>query len=240
MNHPSALALEAFAVGEPDGAVAEHLSSCTACRAHVEALQRLPVPSETEASAWLAERTAPPPARALAGARVHRFAAVVALPLAIAAGVLLFLEPLPPRVVGSGGPASSVGGSREPVGAPFAADTTFKGGVQIAVVRDRAGAQERFSHDLTVRSGDRLRLEVALDREQVILGAVLGDDGSFIEIMDEKARATGTHLSERSVRVDREPTRGTLLVGAPDAVRRAKLTRSFDGLATLRVEVDAP
>jgi hypothetical protein len=119
-------------------------------------------------------------------------------------------------------------------------DTQFKGGMQVAVVRERGGAQTRFSSTVRVRPGDRLRVEVALDHEQAILGAVLADDGSYLELMPEAVRGPGTHFSERSAKIDATPTRGTIIIGSPEAVARARQTKSFDGVTTLRVDPEAP
>jgi hypothetical protein len=130
-------------------------------------------------------------------------------------------------------------GFREP-------DTQFKGGMQIAVVRERGGQQARFSSTVPVRPGDRLRVEVALDHEQAILGAVLADDGSYLELMPQAVRGPGTHFSERSAKIDAAPTQGTILIGSPEAVARARNARDahaakdLPGVATLRVEWEKP
>ena len=137
---------------------------------------------------------------------------------------------LPPGVAPGLGVAT---GAAEP-------DTQFKGGMQVAVVRDRAGAQARFSSTVRVRPGDRLRVEVALDHEQAILGAVLADDGSYLELMPQAVRGPGTHFSERSAKIDAAPTRGTILIGSPEAVARARDTKNFEGVTTLRVDPEAP
>ncbi len=108
--------------------------------------------------------------------------------------------------------------------------------MQIAVVRERGGDQARFLGSVPVRSGDRLRVEVALDREQAILGAVIADDGSYLEVMPSAVRGRGTHYSEKSARIDATPTAGTIVIGPPDAVARARATKRFEGLVTLRVE----
>lgn len=124
--------------------------------------------------------------------------------------------------------------------APAAPDTQFKGGMQIAVVRDRGGRQERFSSTVRVRAGDRLRVEVALDQERAILGAVLADDGSYIELMPLGTRGPGTHFSERSAKIDATETHGTIIIGSPEAVARARATRQLSGVGTLRVEWEQP
>jgi hypothetical protein len=108
--------------------------------------------------------------------------------------------------------------------------------MQLAVVRERGGGQARFSSAVRVRPGDRLRVEVALDREQAILGAVLGDDGTYLELMPLAVRGPGTHFSERSAKVDASPTFGTIVIGPPEAIAQARESRRFVGVASLRVE----
>ena len=41
---------------------------------------------------------------------------------------------------------------------------------------------------------------------------MLGDDGSYLELMSDAARDAGTHFSERSADVDARPLSGTILV----------------------------
>jgi hypothetical protein len=138
------------------------------------------------------------------------------------------METFPPGTV-----IATASGTAEP-------DTQFKGGMQVAVVRERGGSQARFSSTVRVKPGDRLRVEVALDHEQAILGAVLADDGSYLELMPQAVRGPGTHFSERSAKIDAAPTRGTIIIGKPEAVARARETKSFEGVTTLRVELESP
>ena len=184
--------------------------------------------------------------------RLWVLATSVLTPLAAAAAILLLARgaPLPSS---PNGPTITTATAttptrtpRAPIEAPLATaapvepDTQFKGGMQVAVVRERGGKQERFSSTVRVRPGDRLRVEVALDREQAILGAVLADDGSYIELMPLGTRGPGTHFSERSAKIDGSPTRGTILIGSPEAVARARATRLLVGVDALRVEWEAP
>lgn len=197
----------------------------------------------------LADRAAPP-ARADARRRLWMIATSVVTPLAAAAAILLLARsttlpspptssPRDPLSAGAQAPAPpdtiQMGRLPQPVAAAEP-DTRFKGGMQIAVVRDRGGLQTRFSGPVVVKPGDRLRVEVALDREQAILGAVLSDDGNYLELMPEGVRGAGTYFSERSAKIDETPTRGTIVIGSPEAVARARATKQFDGVATLRVE----
>lgn len=187
--------------------------------------------------------------------RLWLVASSVIAPLAAAAAILLLMRspppppPPPPLKTGidpreptsykiqmetfpPGTVVATASGTAEP-------DTQFKGGMQVAVVRERGGAQARFSSTVRVKPGDRLRVEVALDHEQAILGAVLADDGSYLELMPQAVRGPGTHFSERSAKIDAAPTRGTIIIGRPEAVARARETKSFEGVTTLRVELES-
>lgn len=215
MQHPSSLDLEAFSVGETSPELETHLAGCEACRRFVAKLGGLEAPVAPEISE---------PHQAT------RFAKVIPwiVPLAAAAVILLLLGRRPPGDV-----VTPI--SRPSVEQPEP-ETTFKGALPIAVIRERSGSQERFTGRAMIRTGDRLRVEVALDREQVISAGVLGDDGSWLELMPESSRAAGMHFSEKSARVDAEPLRGTVIVGSPDQVALARSTRNFKGVSTLRLE----
>ena len=168
----------------------------------------------------------------------------IVTPLAAAAAILLLArskpegKPIPPAVVSTASNGMAVPDRilMAPLTSAAEPETTFKGGLQVAVVRDRGGDQTRFSSAVRVRPGDRLRVEVALDREQAILGAVLSDDGTYLELMPMAVRGPGTHFSEKSAKIDRSPTYGTIVIGTPEAVARARTTKQLDGVATLRVE----
>ena len=268
MNHPSSLDLEAFAVGEPlPSTFTGHVEECAECAALVGRLQALvatgPSPAEAEdaVSRAVARAMAEPsslpandvtPVRQVSGPekrkekRLWVLATSVITPLAAAAAILLLARsgplatatPTPPTTVSRiqmapfpGAPAGER--EREP-------ETQFKGGPQVAVIRERGAQQARFSGAVRVRPGDRIRVEVALDREQAILGAVLGDDGTYLELMPESLRGPGTHFSEKSARFDDAPTRGTILIGTRDAVARARATHLLDGVTTVRVEWESP
>ena len=107
-------------------------------------------------------------------------------------------------------------------------------------MRERAGDQARFVGSVSVKPDDRLRVEVALDREEVVLAGVLGDDGSWLELMPPESRTAGTYFSDRSARVDASPLRGIVLVGTPTAVTLARTTHRFDGVSSLRIDWESP
>jgi hypothetical protein len=180
-------------------------------------------------------------------------ASTVAAPLAAAAALIFLLRTpstrdtiIPPPVPVPTTTTADPSSLKAPTAAPAPSETTpdpettFKGGIQIAVIRERDGKQTRFTNSVQVKPGDRLRVEVALDREQTILAAVMGEDSSWLELMPGGVRRPGTHFSDRSARVDSSPLRGTVIVGPPEAVNRARETRRFDGVSTVRIEWEAP
>lgn len=272
MMHPSSLDLEAFATGEKAAGVNAHIEECSACKAFVDEVSALiaggPSAADAEAAVTRAMGADARGADTNANAKKRRFWVIstsVITPLAAAAAILLLTRsaPLPGvdrdrdrdlRPAASSGSAAPAREERLLIGEQPPRkdpDTTFKGGAQIAVIRERGGQQERFVGVVRVRPGDRLRVEVALDREQAILGGVLADDGSYLELMPQGVRGAGTHFSERSAKIDASPTRGTILIGAPDAIARASKAPDaqaandsnlpnghFEGLATLRVEIE--
>ncbi len=239
MTHPSSLDLEAFACGETSprrGAIEEHLEACSACRAFVNHLGVLVAkgPTASETDAMIARAlTRAPEAKPDHRSRWWLVATSTVVPLAAAAAVLLLARAAPDKPGDPDPRPDRIEIAPTPTADP---DTTFKGGIQLAIVRDRDGQQRRFASALRVRAGDRIRVEVALDRERAILAAVLSDDGSYLELMPLGVRGPGTHFSERSAKVDGSPTHGTLVVGTPEAVARARATRQLDGVASLRIE----
>jgi hypothetical protein len=257
VTHPNSLLLEGYACGEPlRPELLAHVEACEACMTFVGELRglvststaKLPLPllnanASTDASADVRAKAAD--AKAKRG-RVWVLATSVITPLAAAAAILLLTRSPGPTPIQGPGPGPNAPAMTAPI-APLATgqvgghtgvepDTTFKGGTQIAVVRERGGEQTRFSSTVRVMPGDRIRVEVALDHEQAILGAVLADDGTYLELMPEGVRGAGTYFSERSAKIDATPTRGTVVIGTPEAVARARATKQMDGVATLRVE----
>jgi len=246
-THPSSLDLEAFACGEHEDGVSGHLDLCDACRAFVERVKgvvkagpkfdfKKALAARTETPARVVSISdAPKKAHQSTPKKNVRNALWVLVPLVAAAALLVFVlrpkEELA-KTAPSATPSLTVA-QRDPD-----PETTFKGMLQVAVIRERNGEQARFTGTVKVRAGDRLRVEVALDRDQAILGGVLGEDGSYLELMPGNVRGAGTHFSEISARVDSTPTRGTILIGAPDAVARARETKIFEGVSVIRVEIE--
>ena len=239
MTHPNAIALEAFACGEPSAAVEAHLSSCASCNDFVERARQLTAPKAASNVVPIFSKARKREQRAAWGG-----GSVVLL--AVAAAVALYVKTTPGTgaIAQNAVPTSTA--STVTTGSALAVlepDTTFKGGPLVAVIRERDGKQERFTETVKIRPKDRLRIEVALDRSQAILGAVIGEDGSYLEVLSSSVRGAGTHFSEKSIRIDESPLSGTIVVGAPDTISRARATRTFAGtsdMKSLRVEWETP
>jgi hypothetical protein len=265
--HPSSIELEAFACGEAIDGVEEHVGACEACRAFVDALARGTAEMTARgdlgddavaAMVRAAERRATGGevvslARARESKPTRATGWMTVLPIvAVAAGVLIWMKVAPGAGAGPGpvsmrdrgspsAPASAnapatpgLGAAGQGAGDP---ETSFKGGAQVAVVRERGGRQERFVSTVVVRPGDRLRIEVALDRPGSILAGVLADDGTFLPLMAAATRGAGTHFSEQDARFDAEPTRGWVIAGSPDAIAKAKAARApVPGVTAMRLE----
>ncbi|MBS2011669.1 MAG: hypothetical protein JST00_02050 [Deltaproteobacteria bacterium] len=250
MIHPSSIDLEAFACGDAIEGIDGHLAECERCRHFVDKAKALAATVDDAQVEAILARVAPANDHdravkpAAARSRFWFVASTVITPLAAAAAIVLLTRSAPLPQPGPATTATAMTPNVPPapttaeITPPGAPDlgTTFKGSVQLAVVRERGGAQARFLGDVEVRSGDRLRVEVALDREQAILGAVIADDGAYLEIMPAGTRGRGTHYSERSARIDAHPIAGTIVIGTPEAVARARATMKFDGVVTMRVQ----
>lgn len=238
--------LGGLVAARPTAAAADALIARALARVAVAAPGTSAVTSIEEArgarASSLREARVPDAKRREGKGRLWLLTTSIVTPLAAAAAILLLARSTP-----DGKPSTPPAASTAPsvpdriLMAPMVPsvsepETTFKGGLQIAVVRERGGEQVRFSSGVRVRPGDRLRVEVALDREQAILGAVLADDGTYLELMPAAVRGPGTHFSEKSAKIDRSPTYGTIVIGTPEAVARARATKQLDGVASLRVE----
>lgn len=223
-THPAGFRLDGHVAGDVDAEVAAHLEACAECRGYVTALTsaaRASAPRDGDVETFIVRCTTrgvnAPEATATVLLR-RRFVRVawIATPL-VAAAVLVLVLRLP-------GPESS-----------HVSETRFKGGVQLAIIRDRDGWQERTSGQVSVRPGDRLRVDLAIDSERPIVVGFLGNDGSWSVLLAPTLLEAGSHLSERAARFDESPTEGVILAGPPDLVEAARATRDFDGLVVLPV-----
>jgi len=219
--HPASYALDGHAAGDHDPEVAAHMATCEVCRSYVE--RSIAAARDAPASAALARVLAAQVAAPPRKARIVRIAYALA-PLAAAAVLVLLLRhpaPTPPATSSS---SPSVAGSVQ-----------FKGGLQIAIVRERGTDQERFASVVAVRPGDRFRVEVSLDRERPVTAGVLASDGSWLTVLAPALLTSGTHLSERAAAVDDHPIDGVVIAGAPADVERARATRDFTGVTVLAI-----
>ncbi len=251
MMHPAAPKLEAVAAGDAaTRAIAAHLAACAVCTAHMNSLRaevvafraRTNVAAFVEsvsvrASASAAPVPEEPSARRKAvGSRSPRFAKVLWLAaptLAMAAAIALFVRSREP---GDGpGPVAGVSTAGAGLG------THFKGGLSVVAIRERgaSGAQERLSGPFAVAPSDRVRIEVAIDRDEPITAGLLADDGSWTPLLAPTALTAGTHFSELAARFDDTPTDALLLVGSPDDVARARDTRRFEGVVAWRIRSES-
>jgi hypothetical protein len=239
-SHPPAVRLEAVAAGDEPGPIAAHLATCPSCAAYVarmksgaEAFRTAADPDAfTEAirrRAEAAERAqAPSPGaeRSTHGRGTAKAFWFVAPALAAAAAVLLWLR-APPQSAPAVVPSSPA--------VPSADVARFKGGLAVAVIRDRSGRQERLTGPVEVEAGDRIRIEIVVDREGAVTAGLLSDDGAWTLLQPPVTVTAGTHYSDLSARFDEAPAGAMLLVGPPEAVDRARKVRSYDGVVAWRV-----
>jgi predicted anti-sigma-YlaC factor YlaD len=207
-GHPASHRLDHLALGDRDPQAERHVAGCEECRGYIE---------RAAAAAAQFAAAAGPSSAAFAQATRQRLtrrrrATVLGGLGAVAAAALVLVFILP---------------HAEP-------PVRFKGGPQLAVVRDRAGVQARAAAAVSVRAGDRLRVEVSLDQPGEVGVAFLGEDGSWVVLLAPRRLPPGTHWSEQALRFDDHPTAGVILAGAPDAL--AKRRRS--DLSTLEVRVE--
>jgi hypothetical protein len=247
--HPNARRLDGLAAGGADPQAEAHLAVCAPCARYVEGLRRgLPAVAGPDADAFVAAlalradhdtpgaqapargaRAEGPAPRPRFGPRARQIAFATGPLLAAAALLLLVLRPAPP-----GPPHADAPPALTPDGGPV----RFKGEVALAVIRERGGEQERLVHEASVRAGDRIRLEVSSSAEGPLAAGVLADDGAWLPLLEAASADVGTHFSERSARFDDEPTEGFVLAGRPDEVERARTSRRFEGVATLRLRYE--
>lgn len=199
-------------------------------RARLSSSEPVPVPADTTHATPKEERRDDPrPPRVLGPAAPRslgrlRTAVYGTIPLAIAAAAFFVLRPDP---------------TSDPTAPTAGAEATFrlKGPPLLAVVREREGAQTRFTGTVAVAPNDRLRLELTVDRPGTYESGLLGEDGSWIVLLAPTMLDPGAHFSERAARIDDHPSPGWLLAGSPADVARARATRDFSGLAIVPVQI---
>ncbi len=218
--HPASYKLEGHAAGDHDPEVARHLAECEPCNRYVERSIAFALADESPFPLGGAMESRAGGARpGRAGGRVLRIAFALA-PLAAAAAIALFVRHPSPEPGATG---------------PEVYAARFKGGIQLAVVRERAGHQERMAASVPIRASDRLRVEIAVDRERPVTVGVLANDGSWVMLLAPTLLGPGTHLSDRAASVDEHPTDGVILAGEPEAVEKARATRLFSEVAVVPI-----
>ena len=244
MSHPNSLDLEAFASGDADPRVTAHLGDCEACTRFVERARAFVANAQVFTPRLEIEANAPTRRGsndASRQARVLRIASYAAPFILAAAGVSFFLrapgaqvQP-PPRE--SAAPSAGMSAETRALGANDR--VAFKGGIQLAIVRDRAGLQERFAGAITVRPGDKIRVELSLDAPGTWMAGVVTSRGEFVVVMEESARDAGTHFSEAALRIDGTQMDGTLVVGSRAAIDAARAASNLDALTTMPITWEA-
>lgn len=229
IEHPASYRLDALVAGDADVTTSEHVASCAACTTYVEALAaelRASAPSEAETDAFMAGLLTKPdaavvPLRPRSPARLVPYATVL---LAAAAAVFLYVRSAP-----------APGTPQEEHDSPTA--VRFKGGVQLAVVRERDGVQDRFTDVALIRAGDRLRAEIATDQDGPFEIGILQTDGAYLPLLTPTALSLGTHFSDRAAKVDEHPLGGWVIAGHPDAVKHARETKDLARVRVIPIRV---
>lgn len=229
-EHPSAIVLDALSVGDHDEAAERHVEGCDACKAYIASLRDElgESPSRGEAEAFVRglgkrARSAPPSSETPSNV-VRLFPRVAFAVASVAAAAAVFFVMHRPAPVGEG----------EGIAPPSSA-VRFKGGMQVAVIRERAGEQSRLVADVDVAPNDALRLELAIADERPITAGILTDKGEWVVLEPPTSLPPGTHYSTLSARFDESPDEGFVLVGHPDAVAHARQTRDFTGVVARRI-----
>lgn len=240
-THPDSVHLDALALGGDDARAVpaearEHVTTCASCKKYVSELRReisvapslsrgsLPSPSSR---ALLDVSSSPPPPRSAVVRKLFTIGPI----LAAAAAMLLYFRL-------QGGPAADPSGT-VPTPSVSQAEVHFKGGLPMAVVRERAGVQSRHTHTVDVQAGDRLRIEVALDTARPIAAGILDDTGSYTSLLAPSLLDPGTHYSDRAARIDEHPTAGWVLAGEPEALQRARVSHDWSEIAAMPIRVEA-
>jgi hypothetical protein len=228
--HPDGSRLDAMAIGAGDDETRAHVAGCTACASYVDAVARgaaaFAENEATRADAFVrAVRRRERPARSR-----FAWAGGVASALALAAVAILFVHSREIQPPGEGPGVVETG--EGPV--------RFKGGIETAIIVEHAGAQSRQTGALALDPGDRIRLEIALDHDVRLAAGVLAESGEWADLQPPALLGSGTHYSEQSITFDHDVPSGWVLVGREDAVARARKSRDFHDVTTIRVRPKHP
>jgi hypothetical protein len=224
--HPDGSRLDALAIGAGDDEARAHIAACAACASYVDSVAK-------SAEAFARNEGARADSFVQAVRRRERavrprlaWSGGIASALALAAGMALFAHSRSVRTDGE-----AVG--RDDISSQGL--VRFKGGMQTATIVEHAGVQSRETGALALEPGDRIRLEIALDHDVRIAAGVLADDGEWAWLQAPALFTGGTHYSEHSITFDHDVASGWILVGTEDAVARARKSRDFHEVTTIRV-----
>ena len=246
-DHPSQFALEAYAVGEANPEVENHLRTCRQCRDYVQELllERSVMMNEIPASTFLntpsiqaAFATHESPRR-----RSRWFELRFWLPtLATACAVIIWMnigrvhvEPEPAPIIGLQDGQDIPNG---PLGR-MQNDIRLKGGpIRVEVSRLRDGTVQRFFNDFSVRKGDRLSIALHLGQANT-LDVVLHDEitGQWIQLATDQAFSVGRTdiTSDTSQEVTDQRTRAQILVGSSEDLKRVRAGDHVDAVKRIQI-----
>ena len=235
-DHPDIYEIHNYMDGKAKPDVARHVKSCPNCLAVVDEytqkreafLARSPTPEE------FAKRIVQMAARQEAEERMRRYrlsarlgwGAAVAAAAGLAAVLLApgSLWPPPPQAgVRSHGPELQHRGASS----------------KFTAVRIRGGRKSRHVDSVSVRDGDKLYVEVHLDKAARLSAGLLQDDGTWSDLFEDRHIEAGTYPVNRAkvLTPSRHADPGWLLVGPPSLVKEALAERrtDIDGLTAIRV-----
>jgi hypothetical protein len=88
-----------------------------------------------------------------------------------------------------------------------------------------------------VRGGDEVNVELTLARPMRISAGLLGDDGTWLPLFEDRRLEPGVHHAEQALTVKGQAGSGWVLAGPPERVRQAVASRRPEtrGVAAVRV-----
>lgn len=249
--HPTSFELEASHAEGRSGPLDRHLSGCEACRASLDELER-------ERARFLAARPAAAFVRQVRQrleseqrlVRDGRWWMLQLVPLGAIVAVLQlvigwpFIEGLggesrvtlhhAPATTGSG-EAPSPASPSEPAAPWHATDLVGKGAGGPALIVRRDDAQFVARGIATIQPGDELRLRFELTTPGRVEAGISMASGEWVPFVSGDF-AAGQHTPPATLRVDEEPSSGTLLLGAPSEVARARAGTADADVQKLPIE----
>lgn len=236
-RHSTLAEIEAVHVGATLPPVDAHLSRCGGCRARVEEF-------DAARDAFLAARPAETFVRRLrdrvekqsvssrwTGARLR----TLQLGSVAAATFVFYL------VVGtSGGPAIDSrleldGKATMTLSQEDTSDWVVKGADGPALIVRRGEKQAFERGPVTIIPEDELRLHFELTEPGLIKAGIMTDSGEWVELVEGEF-GVGQHTPEATLRVDDQPSSGTLLLGSPAEVDKARAGDTNARVQRLRLE----